>query len=45
MVCFYALNELLRIQDNYRCHLSLLKMFARKINVKISDGRVCCKRF
>jgi len=30
---FYALNELLRVQDNYRCHLSLLKMFARKINV------------
>jgi len=33
---FYALNELLRVQDNYRCHLSLLKMFARKINVNYS---------
>ncbi|MDD4822495.1 MAG: DUF4373 domain-containing protein [Bacteroidales bacterium] len=30
---FYAINELLRIQDNYCCHLSLLKMLARKINV------------
>lgn len=31
---YFALNELLRVQENYRCHLSLLKMFARKINVK-----------
>lgn len=30
---YFALNELLRVQEKYRCHLSLLKMFARKINV------------